>query len=176
MSTRWRGRFLWALVRTGRTATACRHAGVSRTTAYRYRNCDPEFAELWRKAEEAAARGLEAKSHVLTEPAGESEEAAEGLEGTARKLALGGNTQMLMFLLKARHPERYRDRPPRQSEPRAEGHDAREFVRRVLAGDESRRLAGALLAELARDGDPCRVGVGDECGTLVPGSAPAIVE
>ena len=55
----WRAAFLAALRDTGVVRDACAAASVGRTTAYRVRNSDPEFAAAWDEALEDAADLLE---------------------------------------------------------------------------------------------------------------------
>lgn len=67
---------------------AAKAAGVSRWTAYRWRQEDPEFASRWDQA---------------------LENAVDVVESVVYKQAVGGNTIAAIFYLKAHRPI-YRDR------------------------------------------------------------------
>jgi len=84
----WRIRFLDALRMHGIVSQAAIEAGIHRDTAYFERSKDPEFARQWA---EALDRGVDA------------------LEDTAMKRAYEGSDTLLIFLLKGRRPERYRE-------------------------------------------------------------------
>lgn len=84
----WRLKFLDALRVHGIVARAAMEAGIHRDTAYFERSQDPEFAKEW---EEALDRGVDM------------------LEDVAMQRAFEGDTTMLIFLLKHRRPERYRE-------------------------------------------------------------------
>jgi hypothetical protein len=71
---------------TGNVTLAAQGAGIDRTTAYARAARDPAFAVAWREAYEAAV---------------------DLLEGEARRRALSGSDQLLMFLLRGLRPERY---------------------------------------------------------------------
>ena len=85
----WRPAFLDAFRATGIVRLACHAAGISRQSAYRERGRNPRFAAAWATAEE---------------------EATEGLEAEARRRALATSDTLLIFLLKARRPDVYRER------------------------------------------------------------------
>lgn len=84
----WKPLFLKALDEEGTVSAACLNAGIDRSTAYRARQQDEDFAIAWADTEAIVTDKLERK---------------------AVSLALGGDTRMLEFLLKARRPEAYRD-------------------------------------------------------------------
>jgi hypothetical protein len=84
----WRPIFLSVFRQTGIVSFACRGAGISRTQAYRERRRNTRFAADWEAAEE---------------------DATEALEAEARRRALATSDTLLMFLLKARRPDMYRD-------------------------------------------------------------------
>ncbi len=85
----WRPAFLKALAEHGTVCRACKVAGISRSTAYREQQRDEAFALLWYDVE-----------HEVT----------DAIEQKAVELALDGDTRMIEFLLKARAPEKYRER------------------------------------------------------------------
>lgn len=84
----WRPAFLDAISSEGTIKQACFVAGVSRQHAYRERQANEDFALAWHDAEQDLVDGLERK---------------------AVEVAMGGDTRMLEFLLKARRPEVYRE-------------------------------------------------------------------
>lgn len=81
-------RFLDELETTANVAGACRAARISRTIAYEWKAQDPAFAAAWQDALDAAL---------------------DQLEQTAIERAHSGSDQLLMFLLKAHRPEKYRE-------------------------------------------------------------------
>jgi len=54
--------FLSAFAEAGSVATACRAAGIDRSTAYRERQRNEEFALAWADTEESATDMLEAEA------------------------------------------------------------------------------------------------------------------
>lgn len=84
----WRENFLRALAECGNISAATRVAGINITTAYDHRNKDPVFAAAWDEAHE---------------------ESIDALEGEARRRAMETSDTLVMFLLKANRPAKYRD-------------------------------------------------------------------
>jgi hypothetical protein len=84
----WQPRFLRTLAATGNVSLACQAAKVGRTRAYEARQRDEDFAVAWHEA---------------------LEDACDELESEARRRALAGSDQLLMFLLRSHRPERYRE-------------------------------------------------------------------
>lgn len=87
-SDRQKKRFIAALTTHGTVLHAAQAAGVSRQTAYRWRQEDFEFAEAWYDAHENAV---------------------DVVENVMYQQAVGGNTLAGIFYLKAHRPK-YRDR------------------------------------------------------------------
>ena len=85
---RQKKRFIETLEAQGTVLHAAKAAGVSRWTAYRWRQEDPEFASRWDEA---------------------LENAIDVVESVVYKQAAGGNTLAAIFDLKAHRPK-YRDR------------------------------------------------------------------
>lgn len=82
-------------------ASACRSAGIGRSTYYEWRDEDPEFAALTDAAIEDGTDALEDHAHGrATDPENPSD-------------------TLTIFLLKARRPNKYRD----NQTIRHEGHD-----------------------------------------------------
>jgi hypothetical protein len=84
----WRLKFLDGLRMHGMVTQAAAEAGIHRNTAYFERQNDPVFAKEW---QEALDRGVDM------------------LEDVAKKRAYDGSDTLLIFLLKAHRPERYRE-------------------------------------------------------------------
>jgi len=81
-------KFVAALTSHGTVLHAAQAAGISRQTAYRWRQDDREFASLWNEAHENAV---------------------EAVESVLYQKALSGDTIAMIFYLKAHRPI-YRDR------------------------------------------------------------------
>lgn len=84
----WRIKFLDALRLHGMVTQAAIEAGIHRNTAYFERQRDPIFAQEWA---DALDRGVDM------------------LEDVAKKRAYDGSDTLLIFLLKAHRPQKYRD-------------------------------------------------------------------
>ena len=112
--------FLETIRSTGNVRLAASAARISRSTPYQRARRDPEFSAAWDEA---------------------NEDAVDLLEATARQRALGGSDQLLMFLLRAHRPDRYRD-----------SHGIRIDVRRVAdrIGEELGTSGDALIGEADR--------------------------
>lgn len=104
-----RERFLAQLRRCGVVALAADAAGISRSQAYRTREGSAAFREAWDTALEDATDGLEAEAR------------RRALEGWDRPVFYQGqcvgavreySDPLLMFLLKAHRPDRFRERVP----------------------------------------------------------------
>lgn len=85
----WERAFLETLRTHGVITAACLSANIERSTAYRARERDEEFAKLWDDA---------------------LDQACDLLEFEAKKRAMLGSDTLLIFLLKAHRPEKYRER------------------------------------------------------------------
>jgi hypothetical protein len=84
----WSLPFLRTLAATGNVTASCAAAGIGRRTAYDRKDIDPEFAAAWQEALEAGT---------------------DELERVARDRALAGSDTLMIFLLKARRPDVYRE-------------------------------------------------------------------
>lgn len=87
-NTDWRDAFLVSLASDGNVSAAAEVAKVNRSTIYRQREDDKAFAEAWDKAKQ---QGLDTLEDVAVE--------------RARK----GSDTLLIFLLKAHDPKRFRE-------------------------------------------------------------------
>ena len=84
----WAPRFIELVRQTANVRLSADGAGIDRDTAYRRRQRDPDFAAAWTQAEA---------------------DAVDVLEAEARRRALTVSDNLLMFLLKAHRPERFRE-------------------------------------------------------------------
>lgn len=85
----WEPAFLAALAQVGVVTQAAQIAGIGRQHVYEHRRKHPDFAAAWRNARR---------------------EAADNLEVEARRRALfEGSDTLLIFLLKAARPKKFRD-------------------------------------------------------------------
>lgn len=98
--------FLASLAQGTSVSTSASAAGVHRSTVYDWRNKDAAFAAAWESAEEAGVDVLEDEA---------KRRACEGwVEPVFHKGELCGEVRkysdtLLIFLLKGRRPEKYRD-------------------------------------------------------------------
>lgn len=101
-----RSKFLEALASGFSVTGAAEQAGIHRGTPYDWRNADPEFAKAWQIALDAGTDRLEDEAW---------RRAVEGSERPVFQMgAQVGKTReysdlLLIFLLKGRRPEKYRD-------------------------------------------------------------------
>jgi hypothetical protein len=102
----WRAVFLRALAQTCNVAAACRAAAVGRATVYRHRERDPKFADAYDDAFEQATDLLELECR------------RRAIEGVDRPVFYKGrqvgtvkvySDRLLIFLLEAARPEKYRN-------------------------------------------------------------------
>jgi len=88
LSLQKKSAFLDALGKGYSVSGAAKAAGATRNTFYKHRREEPEFAAAWDEAYEIGT---------------------DRLEDVLQVRALEGNTAELIFALKSRRPERYRD-------------------------------------------------------------------
>ena len=139
----WRGVFLAALRETGNVSAAARRASTSRSVCYGRRRRDAGFAAAWEDALEEAADRLEMEAF------------RRAVDGVGEDRFFGGHVvgevtrysdALLMFLLRARRPQRFGPRPETGSG--IPGPDETENDERFLATLRRR------MAALAEDGRP----------------------
>ena len=94
----WHAPFLEALRQTGNVSLAAKRAGIERKTAYRHRARSKRFAEEWDEALEEAVDLLEEEAR---------RRAIEGVVGPGGERRYSDT--LLIFLLKAHRPKKYRD-------------------------------------------------------------------
>jgi hypothetical protein len=86
----WPQKFLERLRQTGNVGVSAKAAGIARSQVYHWRGTHPDFAAGWDEA---------------------LEDAVDALEAEARSRAIEGESDvLLMFLLKAHRPAKYRER------------------------------------------------------------------
>ncbi|HXF65635.1 MAG TPA: hypothetical protein VNK67_02905 [Burkholderiales bacterium] len=99
--------FLEALAETANVTWACRAAGLPRRVAYEWREADRAFAKAWEEAVELGTDALE------------DEAIRRGHQGVDKPVYQGGrkvgtvreySDTLLIFMLKARRPEKFKDR------------------------------------------------------------------
>jgi len=104
---RARERFLKSYALCGNVTTAAKAAGVGRATVYVWQEHEPEFALAMRQADLQATEVLEREAWRRAEQGVAEPVYQHGKQvGTIQRYS----DQLLMFLLRARAPERYRDR------------------------------------------------------------------
>lgn len=105
-SLTWKQKFLEELASTCNVRAACVAANIARTTAYAHRHSDVAFAEAWDDALDDALDDLESEARRRAKDGVEEPVFHLGKEvAKVRKYSDG----LLMFLLKAYRPERFRD-------------------------------------------------------------------
>lgn len=103
----WMGKFIDHLANGGTVSAACQLAVIGRATAYRHRQSDEDFALAWADAEEESTEKLEEEAFRrafkgVTKPV--------HYQGLVVDFVEEYSDTMLIFLLKARRPDTYRDR------------------------------------------------------------------
>jgi hypothetical protein len=101
----WAPAWLDAFCETGMVSAACDAAGVGRSTVYQRRQRDEAFSVAWADAAERAIEIMEAEAF------------RRAVEGVERPVTVAGEREivreyrdrLLMFLLRARRPETYRE-------------------------------------------------------------------
>jgi len=101
-------KFFVAVVATGGNVTkACAVAGYSRRSIYEYREKDEEFAKHFR---EALDKGVESLEHEAARRAHRGVNEPVYYEGERVGLKRKYSDTLLIFLLKAHKPDKYRER------------------------------------------------------------------
>jgi len=102
----WKPAFLQAFLETGLIVASCDRVGIGRTTAYEARQQDEEFALAWADIEERVTEQMEAELK------------RRAVDGVEKPVFQGGrhvgsvqeySDTLLIFALKARRPEKYRE-------------------------------------------------------------------
>lgn len=162
----WMRAFVAVLARTGDISSACRSAEINRTYAYEARKTHPVFAEGWREAfqvsvdllEQIAIRRATIGEDETTTTTTRSTDAEGNVTETIVTRTLHGkrNDTLLMFLLRARRPDTYRETVDHRH-----GGDPDSPVRvevyRQPDADRVLELARLMVAEIDPPADPAAV-------------------
>ena len=114
-------------------------AGISRTTAYNRKWSDSEFEAEWKVAEALGVEALEDEA-LRRAIKGVSEPVYQGGELVGHKQRYSDT--LAIFLLKAKKPNKYRDRVHLQHEGKTDELDG-------LTPDEFRQVGPKLLKDIA---------------------------
>ena len=133
-------RFLGHLADTGNVSAACRLAKLDRRTAYQWRGADADFRRLWQEALDAAVDALEAEARRRAVEGVEHPHFHQGqVAGTVKRYS----DALLMFLLRAHRPERFRERhADTPADPAGDKDDAEQAARAALERHLDRLAAG----------------------------------
>lgn len=102
----WQAKFITRLAETANVSAACKRAKCSRTEAYRTRDEDELFKAAWEEALEIATEALELEARRRAEKGVLEPIFYQGVKaGTIRRYS----DTLMIFLLKAHKPEKYRD-------------------------------------------------------------------
>ena len=103
----WKPKFIERLRECGNVSEAARHAGVSRKTVYKERNSSEPFRDDWDDAMEEGVDALELEARRRASEGWEEPVFYEGRQvATVRKYS----DTLLIFLLKGRRPDVFKDR------------------------------------------------------------------
>ncbi len=100
--------FLAALAETANVLRSSEIARVARRTAYDWKAADPDFADAWERALDIGTDALEDEA---VRRAHDGVDEPVFYQGKACGVVRKYSDTLLIFLLKGRRPERYRDRP-----------------------------------------------------------------
>jgi hypothetical protein len=110
----WTAGFLESYRRLGNISSACAAAAVSRATVYRQRAARADFAALMDEAREQAVEAMEAEAwRRAVEGVPDFKLGKNGEEIPMRRYS----DTLLIFLLKAAKPEKYRERLALSGDP-----------------------------------------------------------
>jgi hypothetical protein len=140
----WRAPFLAALEASGNISASARRAGVGRATAYRHRAGESDFREAWDEALEVAIDALEGEARRRALEGWDEPVFFNGSEcGRIRKY----DSTLLIFLLKAHRPEKFRDNVAVQ-------HDGELTIRIEYVNDWREVASPSVAGDASFDGDP----------------------
>lgn len=105
LEKKWQKPFIERLCDTGNISAACRKAKITRQNAYHARDHDEVFAEAWDEALVVAKENLELEARRRAEGFAEAVYYNGKKVGSVRKYS----DTLLIFLLKAHDPAKYRD-------------------------------------------------------------------
>ena len=103
---KWRARFLAALANSGNVLVACKASGAGRATVYRHKDRFPRFRRAWDNAVEESTDILEAEARRRSVNGIDKPIFFKGKQVASVKEY---SDTLLIFLLKAHRPEKFRD-------------------------------------------------------------------
>lgn len=118
--------FLEHFAQMGNISKACDAAGISRRVVYSWQEKDEQFAAAFQE------------SNII---------ATETLEAEAWRRAKDSSDTLLIFLLKARNPARYREKPPDELSPER----VLRFVEAVMSSVKEHVGDPSVLAAIGSD-------------------------
>jgi len=147
VTPRKRAKFLKALAKSGVIDWSAKQAGFSRTTAWRLKQADPEFSAAWQEAIDAAMDDLEKEAHRRARHGCKQAIFYKGsVVGSKREYS----DTLMIFLLKANRPEKYRERYEVQHAGNVKINvEVREMV--VRTRSEAQAAAGLIESERVSD-------------------------
>lgn len=127
----WADAFLQHLSLRGNVTESCEVCGIERSTPYQFREHHEWFGKLWEEADKKAtdrliAEGWRRAQEGVTEPIHYKGERVD----TVQKYS----DTLLIFLAKARDPEKYRERYDVRAEVKIEGNDYLKELLRLARG------------------------------------------
>lgn len=151
---KWRAAFLEHFKLYGIVRDACEAAGVETSTYYRQLKRDPEFAAEVADATELAADVLERVAHgwATTGVPEETVTVTEHPDGSVTTVTRRTTTRspyVLIQLLKARRPEKFRERYEVRTEASPVAYDFSKLSTEELATVYDKLAKAAVSAELA---------------------------
>lgn len=158
--------FFEEFARSANVSAACALAGYSRTSVYEYRRNDPEFAQLWEKADQEATVNLEAEMYrratfgvTRYEPM-----LYKGKVVVTKEITEYSDT-LAIFLAKARNPDKYRERIEMtvnwRQEARSMGLDPEQHLQTMIEHARAQLEANANVIDVTPEID---LDLGDERG------------
>lgn len=142
-----RAAFLEAYARGGRIKDAADEAGVDRTTILRWRREDPDFAKLVADAEELGTQLLEDEAYRR---AFAGVEEAVHYKGEVVDHVTKYSDLLLIFLLKARLPKKYRDNVSVETEAKVKHEVEAKGLSDELANEIRAKVLGVAAAAAAK--------------------------
>jgi hypothetical protein len=139
-----RAKFLARLVEGASIHAAATAAGIGRTTAYEWRDAEPEFAAAWDEAVEAGTDALEDEAIRRARSGVDEPVYYQGEKvGVVRRYS----DTLLIFMLKARRPDKFKERPVRLRLP--DIASAQDILKAHAAAIEAMARGEITLAEAA---------------------------
>lgn len=134
-----RAAFLSSLIETGgNVSRACEESGTARQRVYEWRAADPAFATAWDEAVEAGTDELEEEARRRAYEGVDEPVFYQGeMCGTIRKYS----DTLLIFLLKGRRPDKYRENV-RTEHTGKDGGPIRLVKAEEMTDDELAAIAG----------------------------------